>query len=134
MTPARSRTFSAASTAAVVNRLANRFLIPVLRSTAGTRLGHRLAVLEYLGRRTGDHHQLITMYAIEGSTVRIRVGLADHKTWWRNFETPRPLQLRLAGVDHDAVAHVVRDGRHVSVVAELTPPADPATHLHPADR
>ena len=134
MTPARTRTFTPANVAAAANGLANRVLIPLLHSTAGGRLGRRLAVLEYLGRRTGDHHQLITMYAIEGSTVRIRVGLADHKTWWRNFETPRPLQLRLAGVDHDAVAHVVRDGRHVSVVAELTPPADPATHLHPADR
>ena len=134
MTSVRTRTFSAANAGAVANRLANRFLIPVLRSTAGTRLGRRLAVLEYLGRRSGDHHQLVTMYASEGSTVRITVGLADHKTWWRNFETPRPLQLRLAGVDHDAVAHVVREGEHVSVVAVLTPPADPPARTDPVDR
>ncbi|OFE17185.1 hypothetical protein BA895_17125 [Humibacillus sp. DSM 29435] len=132
MTPVHTPTFSAANAAAVTNGLANRILIPLLCSTAGTRLGRRLAVLEYVGRRTGDHHQLVTMYASEGPTVQITVGMAQHKTWWRNFENPRPLQLRLAGVDHDAVAHVVHEGEHVMVVAELAPPADPPIRTHPA--
>ena len=131
MTPVQARTFSAANAVAVTNGLANRFLIPLLRSTGGRWLGRGLAVLEYEGRRTGDHHQLVTMYANKGTTVRITVGMAKHKTWWRNFETPHTLQLRLAGIDHDAVAHVVCEGEHVSVVAELTPAVDPAAGTHP---
>ncbi len=54
--------FSAANATAVTNGLANRFLIPLLHSTTGRRLGYRLAVVEYVGRRTGRHHQLVTMY------------------------------------------------------------------------
>ena len=133
MTPVRAPMFSAANAAAITNGLANRLLIPLLHSTAGRRLGRRLAVLQYVGRRTGDHHQLVTMYASEGPNVRITVGMAEHKTWWRNFETPWPLQMRLAGVNHEAVAHVVREGEYVTVVAELTPPADPPARTHPAD-
>ncbi len=120
----RSRTLTPSTAAATPNGLANRFLIPLLNGPAGVRLGRRLAVLEYSGRRTGRHHRLVTMYAIDGPVVRITVGMAEHKTWWRNFEDPRPLRLRLAGVDHEALAHVVHDHDRVTVLAELTPPAD----------
>ena len=108
----------------MANRLANRCLIPLLNGPAGGRLGRRLAVLEYSGRRTGQHHQLVVMYVAEGPIVRITVGMAEHKTWWRNFEDPRPLRLRLAGIDHAGVAHVVREQEKVMVIAELTPRAD----------
>ena len=124
MTPVRTRTFTTASAAAVMNGFANRFLIPLLNSKAGGRLGRRLAVLEYLGRRTGQPHRLVAIYVTEGRTVRITVGMAGHKTWRRNFETPHPVRLRLAGADHDALAHVVRDRDLVTVVAELMPPDD----------
>ncbi len=127
MTPVRAPTLAAAHAAAVANGLANRLLIPLLHGAAGRRLGDRLAVLEYVGRRSGLSYQLVTMYVTKGTTVRITVGMARHKTWWRNFSTPRPLHLRLAGVDHDAVAHVVREGDagdRVTVVAELSPPAE----------
>lgn len=133
MTPARTRTFTPANVTAVLNSLANQFLIPLLRSTAGGRLGRRLALVEYVGRRTGRHCQLVTMYAGEGQVVRITVGMAEHKTWWRNFEDPRPLQLRLAGVDHDAIARVVREGDKVVVLADLMPPADLPASTGPAD-
>lgn len=127
MPPLHAPRFSAANAASVMNSFANRCLIPLLRGSAGGWLGRGLAVVEYDGRRTGRHHQLVTMYAAVGPTVRITVGMAEQKSWWRNFETPRPLQLRLAGVDRDAVGQVVREGERVTVVAELTPsPARPA--------
>lgn len=106
-----------AGTATATHGLANRLLVPLLRSAAGRLLGRRLAVLEYAGRRTAQPHQLVVQYRLEGRTVHIDVGRADHKTWWRNFETPHPLRLRLAGVDHVASAHVVRDGGTVRVIA-----------------
>jgi hypothetical protein len=105
----------------MTNDVANRFIIPLLNSRAGGRLGHRLAVVDYLGRHTGQRHQLVTQYTLDGTSVRIRVGMAERKTWWRNFQEPHLVQLRLAGVDHDASAHAMRDGDQVIVIAELSP-------------
>jgi hypothetical protein len=101
----------------LTNLVLNRLLIPLLESRAGRPLGARLAVVEYTGRRSGRRHRLVTQYVVEGSTVLIGVGMADRKTWWRNFLSVHPL--RLAGRDYDAAAHVVRDIERVSVVAEL---------------
>lgn len=71
----------------ITNKVANPVLIRLLRSRLGTRLGRRLAVVEYGGRR--------------------------------NFQQPALVHLRLAGVDHDAVAHVVTDGAVIMVVCTL---------------
>jgi hypothetical protein len=100
---------------------ANRVLISLLTGRAGTRLGRKLAVVDYVGRRSGDRHLLVTGYTVEGRTVRIRVGMAKRKTWWRNFEHPHPVRLRLAGTDHEASAHAARVGHKVVVIAELSP-------------
>lgn len=132
MTPVRTPPPLPARAAAGANRLANRFLIPLLEGRGSAGLGRRLAVLEYSGRRTGRPHRLVTMYVTDGRTVRITVGMAEHKTWWRNFEDPRALRLRLAGVEHDAVAHVVRDHDQVIVVAELDPSAPVERDVEPA--
>jgi hypothetical protein len=98
----------------------NRFLIPFLESRYGRRLGERLAVARYSGRRSGRPHQLVTQYVREGTTVRIDVGRADAKTWWRNFQGQQPIDLHLAGVDRHLTAHVVREGSRVWVVSRPT--------------
>jgi|GEM_PF-349460 len=113
MASVRARKFS------LTNDVVNRLVIPVLNSRAGQRLGRRLAVVEYLGRRSGQRHQLVTQYVTDGQIVRIKVGMAGSKTWWRNFQEPHRVRLRLAGVDYDTSAHVVRAGDQVSVEAEL---------------
>ena len=104
---------------ALTNVVANRALIPILRSRAGRRLGRRLAVVDYDGRRSGVHHQLVTQYATEDGAVRITVAMAERKTWWRNFNDAHPVRLRLAGKNYDATARVVREGSRISVVATL---------------
>jgi hypothetical protein len=114
MAPGNHQSFPA------TNLVANRLLIPLLKSRAGGRLGRRFTVVEYFGRRSGQHHQLVTQYVIQGTTVRIEVGMADRKTWWRNFVTGHPVRLRLRGQDHDTIARVVRENNRVSVVAELS--------------
>jgi hypothetical protein len=96
----------------------NRCLIPFLESRYGRRLGKQLAVVRYDGRRSGAPHQLVTQYVQDGATVRIEVGRADGKTWWRNFQSRHPIDLHLAGVDHHLTARVVREGDHVWVVSE----------------
>ena len=103
----------------VTTTFANPALIRLLRSRLGARLGRRLAVVEYVGRRTGQRHQLVTQYSLHGPTVRIGVGDADRKSWWRNFEHPTRVRLRLAGEDHDAVARVVKGDEGVVVEASL---------------
>jgi hypothetical protein len=97
----------------------NALLIPLLESRHGRWLGRRLAVVRYTGRRSGRQRRLVTEYDVIGSTVRIDVGRADAKTWWRNFQSPYPVDLRLAGHDHHLVARVMRDGDLVSVIGEL---------------
>ncbi|MEO6503414.1 MAG: hypothetical protein ABIQ09_16075 [Jatrophihabitantaceae bacterium] len=61
----------------------------------------------------------MTQYVMDEQTVRITVGRAASKTWWRNFRTAHPVQLRLAGEGHDALAHVVGEGDTVCVVADI---------------
>ena len=103
----------------ITTNVANPILIRLLRSPLGARLGRRLAVVEYVGRRTGQRHQLITQYSLHGTTVHIGVGAADRKSWWRNFEQPARMRLRLAGEDHDAIARVVRGDEGVVLEASL---------------
>ena len=119
MTTPSMRTSSVAHVVAVTNRLANRVLIPLLESSFGERPGRRLAVVHYVGRRSGLPHRLVVMYVAQGRSVRINVGMAEHKTWWRNFETTHPLTLRLAGIDHHVFAHVVHEGERTKVIADL---------------
>jgi hypothetical protein len=119
MTTVGTRTSSLVHLVGLLNRLANRVLIPLLESSLGDSLGRRLAVLDYVGRRSGRPHRLVVGYAAEGRSVRITVGMAEAKTWWRNFETPHPLTLRLAGIDHHVFAHVVHDGDGTEVIADL---------------
>ena len=119
MTTHRTPTRSLAQLVGVLNRFANRLLIPLLESSLGETLGRRLAVLDYVGRRSGLPHRLVVRYVAEGRSVRITVGMAEHKTWWRNFETPHPLTLRLAGIDHDVFAHLVQEGDRTLVIADL---------------
>jgi hypothetical protein len=103
----------------LTNSVANRLLVPVLKSRVGARLGRRLAVVEYVGRRSRKPYRLVAQYVTHGRTVRIEVGMADRKNWWRNFTSPHPLRLLLAGEQHDATAYVVRQGTRTSVIAEL---------------
>ena len=102
----------------MTNMFANRILIPLLKSRAGQLLGRRLAVVEYVGRRSGTHHQLVTGYARDLGVVRITVGAADRKTWWRNFAAPHPIRLCLAGDDYAGLAYVARDAGQVRIIVE----------------
>ena len=103
----------------MTNRVANRVLIPLLRSPAGRLLGSRLAVVEYVGRRTGQHHELVTGYSEGPGNVSISVGAAGRKTWWRNFATPHPIRIRLAGQDYEGQAQLALLARHDGQVSIL---------------
>ena len=81
----------------LTNRVANPVLRALLRSPAGRPLGKHLAVIRYTGARTGQRRELVAGYARAGTAVWIWVGGAASKRWWRNFRTPAPVELWLAG-------------------------------------
>jgi hypothetical protein len=103
----------------LTNRVVNPVLARVLASGAGRVLGRRLAVVEYLGRRSGEHRRLVTLYRRAGSAIEIPVGLPDRKAWWRNFAEPRPIHLHVAGQQLAGTARAVRDAAGVRVVVDV---------------
>jgi hypothetical protein len=96
-----------------VNHVVNPAMRALLRSPAGRRLGGHLAVLRYTGARTGQRRELVAGYARAGTAAWIWVGGAETKRWWRNFRTPAPVELWLAG------EHVT--GRGVAVEGAADP-------------
>jgi hypothetical protein len=52
----------------------------------------------------------------------VLVGDAPAKRWWRNFQHPRPVQIRRGGVIRDGVARVVypRDDGYYDAVRAYT--------------
>ena len=103
----------------VTNRLVNPVLAWVLRSGAGRVLGRRLAVVEYVGRRSGERRRLVTLYRRAGGAIEIPIGLPDRKTWWRNFTQPQSIDLLVAGQHVAGTARAVRDDDGVRVVVEV---------------
>jgi hypothetical protein len=81
----------------LTNRIANPVLRRLLRSPLATRFGRRLAVLRYTGHLSGKTYELIVQCARAGHTIWIVPGQHERKTWWRNFRTPRRVDLWLAG-------------------------------------
>lgn len=71
----------------------------------------------------------MALYSRDGAAVCIRIGMAERKQWWRNFTTPHPVTLRLAGRDHTVLAHVERNGGAVTLTADLRAAAH--DHLTP---
>jgi hypothetical protein len=116
---------------ALTNRLANPVLRWLLRTPLGRRPGRTLAVLRYTGTRTGQPHDLVCEYALDGERVWILVGQAARKTWWRNLRREAGVDLWLAGERWPGQAVVV-DGtvRPDEAAAGLTA----YLRVHPAAR
>jgi deazaflavin-dependent oxidoreductase (nitroreductase family) len=68
-----------------------------------------LLVITYAGRRSGKTYELPLQYIEVGGRLVIWAGNAAEKTWWRNFETPATVVVRLRGRDVDAKAELIDD-------------------------
>ena len=79
----------------MTDRTANAVLRRLLRTRVGRRLGRRLAVVRYAGRRTGRPHEAVVRYVRSGPTVWVLVGETD--IWWHNVRAPAEVDLWLAG-------------------------------------
>jgi hypothetical protein len=102
----------------LTNRVVNPCLRHVLRSRIGHRLGRRLAVLDYRGKRTGELRELVVMYVRNAGRVWILVGWPQRKRWWRNLLEPTPVNLRLAGRNETGVAQAISDREQPEEVGE----------------
>ena len=68
-------------------------------------VGRGVALLGFTGRKTSQSYTIPVSYQREGDTVTV-VTKKLHN-WWRNFETPAEVELRLAGSTYSGKAEVV---------------------------
>jgi deazaflavin-dependent oxidoreductase (nitroreductase family) len=88
----------------------NAIVLAVLRSPAHRLLSASAMELRYVGRRSGRQYVLPVQYAGAGDELVVRPQHWQHSTWWRNFRTPQPVTVRLAGRLHEGTARVVEPG------------------------
>ena len=88
----------------------NAVVLAVLRSRAHRLLSGSAVELRYTGRRSGREYVLPVQYAGAGDHLVVRPQRWQHSTWWRNFRTPQPVTVRLAGRLHEGTARVVDPG------------------------
>jgi hypothetical protein len=73
--------------------MSNRFVAWLLESPFHGLLSGAVNLVRYEGRRSRRPITTPTQYARLGDDVVIMVGHPERKTWWRNFETERDLEV-----------------------------------------
>ena len=68
-------------------------------------VGRDVALLGFTGRRTGQSYTIPVSYHRDGDTVTVVT--KKLRNWWRNFETPVGVELRLVGQMHSGTARIV---------------------------
>lgn len=68
-----------------MNRTVNPVLGRLLRSPAHGLASRRLALITYMGRKSGREYTIPVLYRDKGDEVTIAVGWPDRKVWWRNL-------------------------------------------------
>ncbi|NEM05471.1 nitroreductase/quinone reductase family protein [Geodermatophilus normandii] len=86
----------------------NAVVLAVLRSRAHRLLSGSAIELRYTGRRSGRQYVLPVQYADAGDSLVVRPQHWQYATWWRNFRTPQPVTVRLAGQLREGTARVVK--------------------------
>lgn len=90
--------------------LTNRVVVAVLRSHLHWLLSAALLELRFNGRRSQRLYAMPAQYARLGDDLVLYPGRPSQKVWWRNFEEPHDVTIRLAGHEEQRKAHVVRPG------------------------
>ncbi len=70
-------------------------------------VGQGVALLMFTGRRTGKTYTIPVSYHREGEIVTVVTKRV--RKWWRNFETPTDVELRLAGLVYSGTAKAEPD-------------------------
>jgi hypothetical protein len=99
-----------------LNRFVNPIVRTILRSPLHPLLSRRLLLLTYT-RANGERRTIPVGYTREGDAVRIAVGAAEHKRWWRAVRGHPDVVLLVRGARCAGVASVaVGDTVTVAVV------------------
>jgi F420H(2)-dependent quinone reductase len=85
----------------------NGLVLAVLRSRVHWLLSGMVVELRYTGRRTAREYVLPVQYAADGERLVVRPQAVKCSNWWRNFHTPTPVTVRLAGQIRRGTAHLV---------------------------
>jgi deazaflavin-dependent oxidoreductase (nitroreductase family) len=88
-------------------RQGNGFVLAVLRSPAHRLLSGMTIELGYTGRRSGRQFTLPVQYARDGERLLVAVQDPAAKKWWRNFQTPQEVSVRLRGKARRGTASVL---------------------------
>ena len=88
----------------------NAVVLAVLRSRAHRLLSGSAIELRYAGRRSGRQYELPEQYAGAGDHLVVRPQHWQNATWWRNFRTPQPVTVRVAGRLRHGTARVLDPG------------------------
>lgn len=70
-------------------------------------VGEGVALLSFTGHKTGKSYTIPVSYYREGEMVTVIT--KRQRNWWRNFETPAEVELRLAGSDYTGKAEIRTD-------------------------
>ena len=73
---------------------------PVIQSM----VGQGVALLTFSGHKSARSYTIPVSYYREGDTVTVITKRV--RNWWRNFETPAEVRLRLAGEEFDGIARI----------------------------
>lgn len=88
----------------------NWLVLAVLRSPVHRLLSGMVVELRYKGRRSGREYVLPVEYVRTREGLLVRPQNAGRTSWWRNFATPMPVTVRLAGHVRRGTARVVAPG------------------------
>lgn len=90
-----------------VARFGNKVFEPILSSRRLTRLmGREPIQIRYVGRKSGRQISLPAWAKVGPDGVLITVVSSAQKTWWRNFRSEQPIEIRLGELWRRGVAVV----------------------------
>ena len=105
--------------------IGNRIALGLLGSPVHRILSGAVMGLEFEGRRSGHAVRLPVQYAGDRDRLVVCASNPASKTWWRNFERPRPATVTLAGrrvaMVGTAVQYPVPDDPDVATYRERYP-------------
>jgi hypothetical protein len=70
-------------------------------------VGQGVALLTFIGRKTGRTYTIPVSYYREDDTVTVITKRV--RNWWRNFETPAEVGVRIAGHDYRGMTQIEQD-------------------------
>lgn len=88
----------------------NPMVTTILRSRLHMLLSGALCVVSWSGRKSGRRFSIPTGYQRDGDEVIVMLTKPGEKTWWKNFRSPWPADLLLAGRERTAMGELVPAG------------------------